>query len=87
MASVAQMLIVMLMPFAGLSNPEEFSFTTDEETTEHILRRAQAKDRKKLDALIKRLHTDDECNQQVATCTCTYTLYLWGWGEPQIGHP
>ena len=47
----------------GLSNPEEFSFTSDEETSEQTLRRAghQARDQKRLDTLKKKLHTDDEC--------------------------
>lgn len=49
----------------GLSNPEEFSFTSDEETQEQTLRRAghQARDQKRLDTLKKKLHTDDECEQ------------------------
>ena len=44
----------------GLSNPEEFSFTSDEQTQEQILRRAghQARDQKKL-------HTDEERKQQI----------------------
>ena len=46
----------------GLSNPEEFSFTSDEETQEQTLRRQahHARDQKKLDTLKKKLHTDDE---------------------------
>ena len=48
---------------AGLQNPEEFSFTSDEETQEQTLRRQghHARDQKKLDTLKKKLHTDDEC--------------------------
>lgn len=48
---------------AGLTNPEEFSFTSDEETSEQTMRRAghHARDQKKLDTLKKKLHTDDEC--------------------------
>ena len=56
---------------AGLSNPEEFSFTSDEETSEQTLRRAghQARDQKRLDTLKKKLHTDDERRSLVHTCT------------------
>ena len=48
---------------SGLSNPEEFSFTSDEETQEQTIRRQghHARDQKKLDTLKKKLHTDDEC--------------------------
>ena len=56
----------------GLSNPEEFSFTSDEETQEQTLRRAghQARDQKRLDTLKKKLHTDDECKQQILDIVC-----------------
>ena len=48
---------------SGLTNPEEFSFTTEEETSEQTVRRHQqyVRDQKKLDTLKKKLHTDDEC--------------------------
>ena len=47
---------------AGLQNPEEFSFTSDEETSEQTLRREghKARDQKRLDKLKMKLHTDDE---------------------------
>ena len=64
----------------GLSNPEEFSFTSDEETQEQTLRRAghQARDQKRLDTLKKKLHTDDECKQQKWEYLSTYDLsILW----------
>ena len=46
----------------GLQNPEEFSFTSDEETSEQTLRREghKARDQKRLDNLKRKLHTDDE---------------------------
>ena len=49
---------------SGLSNPEEFAFTSDEETQDQTSRRMQqqqVRDHKKLDTLKKKLHTDDEC--------------------------
>ena len=54
---------------SGLSNPEEFSFTSDEETQEQTSRRQhqqQIRDHKKLDTLKKKLHTDDECKWSLA---------------------
>ena len=47
----------------GLTNPEEFSFTTEEETSDQTVRRHQqyVRDQKRLDSLKKKLHTDDEC--------------------------
>ncbi len=55
--------MLLLLLFTGLQNPEEFSFTSDEETQEQTLRRQghHARDQKKLDTLKKKLHTDDEC--------------------------
>ena len=59
-ATTALMLVAC---YSGLSNPEEFSFTSDEETQEQTIRRQghQARDQKRLDTLKKKLHTDDEC--------------------------
>ncbi len=52
----------------GLSNPEEFSFTTEEETSEHTMRRQHhARDQKRLDTLKNKLHTDDTCE---CVCVC-----------------
>jgi hypothetical protein len=60
-----------------LSNPEEFSFTSDEETSEQTLRRAghQARDQKRLDTLKKKLHTDDE-RKKYSSVGDTYTLAI-----------
>ena len=47
----------------GLNNPEEFSFSLDEDSSaaEHRIKTSTAvRDQKKLDALKKKLHTDDE---------------------------
>ncbi len=51
----------------GLQNPEEFSFTSDEETSEQTLRREghKARDQKRLDKLKMKLHTDDECTCRI----------------------
>ena len=57
------MLSLCCVNVSGLSNPEEFSFTSDEETQEQTMRRQghHARDQKRLDTLKKKLHTDDEC--------------------------
>lgn len=67
------MLLNLLIPTAGLQNPEEFSFTSDEETLEQSLRRQghRARDQKKLDTLKKKLHTDDECMFVWFMCSAT----------------
>ena len=53
----------VVLTLLGLTNPEEFSFTTEEETSDQTVRRHQqyVRDQKKLDTLKKKLHTDDEC--------------------------
>ena len=55
--------IIMSLTPPGLTNPEEFSFTTEEETSDQTVRRHQqyVRDQKKLETLKKKLHTDDEC--------------------------
>jgi len=47
----------------GLNNPEEFSFSLDEDSSaaeQRIKTSAVVRDQKKLDAMKKKLHTDDE---------------------------
>ena len=66
--------------YVGLSNPEEFSFTSDEETQEQTIRRAghHARDQKRLDTLKKKLHTDDERKNVVVTwCVIIVIISLW----------
>ena len=60
--SCASLLSPPFPPPPGLQNPEEFSLTSDEETSEQTMRRHghHARDQKKLDTLKKKLHTDDE---------------------------
>ena len=50
---------------SGLHNPEEFSLTSEEESLEQSSKRSgyKVRNKKKLDILKKKLHTDEECKR------------------------
>ena len=70
-------MVLWYLRYAGLSNPEEFSLTSDQETQqEQNVRREGHKERdhKKLDALKKKLHTGDNCKDYWVDVACAYVF-------------
>ena len=53
---------------SGLHNPEEFSLTSEEESLEQSLKRTgyKVRNKKKLNILKKKLHTDEECKKHTS---------------------